>query len=296
MRLKPLGACLMSVLQQTISPDQYEIILVNNSPRTDSEVRQLIQTLPENARINCSIEPKEGLSFARNHGISLSKGEILVFIDDDAVAESSWLEDILKTYREHPDAAIVGGKINLCWENSIPKWLHPELYGYLGELDYGDVIFPIQKSQRLGGGNFSIKKSWLEKCGGFSTRLGRNRKSFLSGEETELFIRVWDYGGQCYYNSEAIVTHPAPLQRMNKNFFRQRVYWGARSDARIDKIHFPEKIINKLLAMLIRLPYHFFFSIWYKLTNRPSLSFLWETFYWNTFGYFVETIHEFANS
>ncbi|RJR07416.1 glycosyltransferase family 2 protein [Candidatus Parcubacteria bacterium] len=287
-RKEPLRACLENILLQSIPPEQYEIIVINNVPEDDVRVRSVIHDLGASEKIRYSFEEEEGLSPARNHGITLAKADILVFIDDDALAEPTWLEELLKTYCEHPDAAVVGGKIRLFWEGDVPGWLHPALYGYLGELDYGEGVFPIQTNQRLGGGNFSIEKSWLEKCGGFSHQLGRNHKSLLSGEETELFIRVWDQGGQCYYNSEAIVMHPAPLHRMNKQFFRQRVYWGARSEARIDRIHFPQQIALKIFSKLIRLPYHLSFSAWYGITNQPAFSFLWETFYLNTLGYIRE--------
>lgn len=283
-----IKSCLLSIEAQTLSSNEFEIIVVNNAPEANSEILSIINKLKNLIPIHYAIEYEEGLSPARNHGITLAKADILVFIDDDALAEPTWLEELLKTYCEHPDAAVVGGKIRLFWEGDVPGWLHPALYGYLGELDYGEGVFPIQTNQRLGGGNFSIKKSWLEKCGGFSHQLGRNHKSLLSGEETELFIRVWDQGGQCYYNSEAIVMHPAPLHRMNKQFFRQRVYWGARSEARIDRIHFLQQIALKIFSKLIRLPYHLFFSAWYGITNQPAFSFLWETFYLNTLGYIRE--------
>lgn len=289
MKTSYLSQCIESVLTQSL-PCEYEVILVNNRINTEEKIDGVVQTLSLRSDIRSSIEPKEGLSYARNHGASIARGEILVFLDDDAIAQPEWLSAILKTYQDYPDAVSVGGKIDLFWESPAPEWLHPALNGYLGELNYGSGIFPIQHNQRLGGGNFSITKSWFEQCGGFSTRLGRDHNSLLSGEETELFIRIWERGGKIYYNSDAAVMHPALRNRMNKDFFRKRVYWGGRSAAITDKIHSPSRVFMNAVPMLVRFPYHLFFSRWYEVTGRHADAFLWETFYRHSLGYLAETL------
>ncbi len=294
MRPTALRDCLSSVLHQTISPSQYEVIVINNAPENDLQVRAVLTEMAGPAAILYAVEEDEGLSPARNRGISIATGQVLVFIDDDAIAPPSWLEELQSTYRTHPDAAVVGGRIRLRWQSKIPAWLHPQLYDYLGQLDYGDGDSPIQRNQRLGGGNFSMKRSWISTCGPFCSRLGRNQVSLLSGEEIELIMRIRAQGGQCYYAAKAVVYHTVATSRLNRTFFKQRAYWGARSEARIDAIHFHRMILRKLLARFVRLPYHFFFSVWYRLTDRQSLACLWETFYWGTLGYSIEVVHAMA--
>lgn len=286
-----LRTCLTSLLNQSLSDILYEIIIINNVPNEDVSVRKVIEDLGLSGKVIYAIEPKEGLSFARNLGLSLAHGNILAFIDDDAVADKYWLEEILGVYKKYPDAVVVGGKIQLFWEGDVPEWLDPELFSYLGELNYGEVTFPIQESQRLGGGNFSILKEWLERCNGFSKRLGRDRKSLLSGEEIELLIRIRTLGGKCYYAPKALVLHPAALYRMNKKFFRHRAFWGARSTARITYLHCSSIArVQMLNGMLLRFPYHFGRSIIFRICKQPALSFLWEIYCWHTVGYLVEVL------
>ena len=289
MRTPYLTQCLQSVLEQT-QPASDEIILVNNRAGTEAECEHILQGIEGAGKIRITVEAEPGLSRARNRGVSMSNGEIVVFIDDDAIAKPGWLAANRKTHQDFPEAVAVGGKIELFWESPAPVWLHPTLNGYLGELDYGSGTFPIDRSRRLGGGNFSIQKSWFEQCGGFSTRLGRDHTSLLSGEEIELFMRVWAQGGKIYYNSDAAVSHPALSVRMNKDFFRQRVYWGGRSAAIADKMHSPSRLFKNALPMLARFPYHLFFSLWYEMTGRRAEAFLWETFYRSSIGYFAETL------
>jgi glycosyltransferase involved in cell wall biosynthesis len=296
LRINLLRKCLESLLSQTISSSAFEIIVINNVVEDEPEIDTVIRQIDTEHRISVATERIEGLSPARNHGIALAKGDILVFIDDDAVANPGWLEEISRVYVDHPESAAVGGKIELFWESARPDWLHPDLHAYLGELDYGNGILQIKKEQRLGGGNFSIRRCWLEKCGGFLMQLGRNRKSLLSGEEVELLLRVQANGGKCYYTSDALVYHPAAASRLTKNYFRWRTYWGARSTARIDKIHAPGEIMKNLTSKLIRIPYHLLHSAWFGCTQRSALSFLWETYVWSTSGYFVEVIQRTKQS
>jgi glycosyltransferase involved in cell wall biosynthesis len=280
--------CVASVMAQSVPADVYEIVIVNNTPETDLEMRGIVSGFGRDKSIIYVVEPESGLSHARNRGISVARGRIFVFIDDDATADTTWLEEIQRTYTEFPSAACVGGRISLVWEGGVPQWLHRDLHGCLGELDYGDGVLPIQRDQRLGGGHFSIQRAWLESCGDFSPRLGRDQKSLLSGEENELLIRVWDQGGECYYNGRSLVLHPAPLHRMKRSFFRQRVYWGGRSIARIERIHAPQSICGSLLGRLTRLPYHWLRSLWFRVTGHQRLAFLWETYCWDTLGYCTE--------
>ena len=76
----------------------------------------------------------------------LAQGDILAFIDDDAIAAPGWLDGLSKVYVDQPEAAAVGGKIDLFWESVEPVWLHPDLHGYLGELDYGDKVMQIRNN------------------------------------------------------------------------------------------------------------------------------------------------------
>jgi GT2 family glycosyltransferase len=289
-RMKALRDCLESLSKQTLARDEFEVIVINNIPESDGLIRPVVESMRADLPIQYAIEARNGLSFSRNLGISMARGDILVFIDDDAVAEPRWLAEILELYETYPQAAAVGGRIDLFWESLCPEWLDRSLFGYLGELDYGDKTLRINPDQRLGGGNFSIKREWLERCGGFSPRLGRNQRSLLSGEEVELLLRVQELGGECYYVPSALVYHPAPISRLNKKFFRQRVYWGARSAVRVDQLHTPAQIQQRLMAGVLRFPYHSLRSVWYSMTGRRASAFLWESYCWSTIGYCQESL------
>lgn len=103
----------------------YEIILVNNncSDQTDTFCRDFIESNPE-IHFKYLIEDNQGLSFARNKGIREAKGDILLFIDDDAYApEKDYLSVIQSFFATHPDVASMGGKIVLLFEAQKSHWM-----------------------------------------------------------------------------------------------------------------------------------------------------------------------------
>jgi GT2 family glycosyltransferase len=285
--------CLNSVIAQNISSKDFEIIVINNAPINDDEIKEIVSSLKTSIKITYALEKQVGLSFARNLGIKVAEGDILVFIDDDAYATPNWLENLQQVYNNYPDAGAVGGRITLFWDSEIPNWLHPNLFGYLGEFNYGEQIIRIEHDQYLAGGNYSVRRKWIEKCGVFCENLGRNQNSLLSGEEVELTVRLQKHGCVCYYSNEALVYHPAPKERINKKFFRERAYWGSRSNVIIDFIHFPKSVFSKLTAKLIRLPYQYLKSIKFFLIGDFSNSFLLYLSYWKTLGYLIGVLNEF---
>ena len=74
---------------------------------------------------------KQGLSGARNTGVKEAAGDVVVFLDDDAWADTEWLEHILAAY-DSPDVAGVGGAIEPIWPDSRPAFPPPEFDWVIG--------------------------------------------------------------------------------------------------------------------------------------------------------------------
>jgi glycosyltransferase involved in cell wall biosynthesis len=118
-RGEKLKNTLVPVCSQTISPNQYEIIVVDDesSDNTKDIVEEVKKEFPEHSIIYKRIK-HGGPSKARNEGIKISKGEILFFTDDDCIVPNNWIETLLGGYRRHPEAVGVGG-----WQIPYPKVL-----------------------------------------------------------------------------------------------------------------------------------------------------------------------------
>jgi len=116
--VKELPACLDSLLQQTIS---LEIIVVENGSK-DSSLELLknhypqITVLPQKKNLGFAGGVNVGINYALRSGC-----EYVALLNNDAVVESNWLKELLKTLKENPEVGIVTSKImdsNKCYLDS----------------------------------------------------------------------------------------------------------------------------------------------------------------------------------
>ncbi|QHI35226.1 hypothetical protein IMCC3317_05720 [Kordia antarctica] len=110
MRPKPLQTLLQSVTEQNLYPD--EILIVDGS--TNDETDQLLQQHSFKNLIYFKVEDSErGLTKQRNFGIRnvAETSEIVCFLDDDTILDKTYFENLIKTYKIHPNALGVGGYI-----------------------------------------------------------------------------------------------------------------------------------------------------------------------------------------
>ena len=197
----------------------WELIVVDNNStdKTMDVVHDFMGSSRSNIR--CVLEKKQGLSHARNRGISEAKGEIIAFTDDDVFVEKYWLANIAEAFRKY-DAACIGGRIFPIWEKPKPKWLTQNLYNYLALLDYGDTPFYLDHSN-IWGANFAIKADMFKKHGIFEVNLGRIPGKLYAGEETNFFAKLLNAGEKLLYYPDSIVHHFIPKNRISKKYLRK---------------------------------------------------------------------------
>jgi len=235
-RASLLPAALKSlVTQDTAFP--FEVIVVDNNS-TDG-TRACIQVLAAQApdRVRYVFERAQGVSAARNAGIAAARGDVVAFIDDDAVAHSGWLAALADAYRTHPDAWCVGGKIVLQFAETLPPWFSRRsqtLTALLSGLDLGDAMVERRYPSEVWGCNFSLRRDVVDRVGPFDTALGHAGSGRIGGEEVDLCWRIQRAGGCVYYCGRAVVNHVVPVARMTKRFFRRNAYGKGRMRRLLD--------------------------------------------------------------
>ena len=105
-RPENLRNLLQSLVQQTLMPDEV-LIVDNNSSKIYEPVFQEFQ---DRLPLKTVIETMPGIPAARNRGIRESCGDILIFTDDDCVADKRWVEEMVKPFYKNPYIGIVGGE------------------------------------------------------------------------------------------------------------------------------------------------------------------------------------------
>ena len=230
-RYDTLGDTLDSLARQDLPPDQYEVLVVDNSTDLDAQARFWRLNRPAaNARV--IIEPTPGLSRARNIGLREAQAPAVAYIDDDALPEPEWLRLLAELFERVPEAGIAGGPVEPIWVYPAerPVWLHRWQEGFLTIIDRGDERRPLQAGEWLAGTNIAYRRAPLLEIGGFSEALGRIGASLLSNEELVVSQALEQRGFATWYEPAARVAHRVHANRVSQAWFRRRVSWQAVSD------------------------------------------------------------------
>ncbi|WP_313811094.1 glycosyltransferase [Glutamicibacter sp.] len=217
-RWKELVSCVRSVQNQSTASDEI-LLVIDHNP----ELLSAAQAEFSGVKVLASTGPK-GLSGARNTGVAVCTGDIIVFLDDDASAESTWLEELLAPYAD-PKVLGVGGAAMPVWESGEPSWW-PAEFGWVIGCSYTGQ--PAQRSEirNLMGCNMSVRREVFDAVGGFNPELGRAATGAAGCEETELCLRARNAfpQGMFIHEPRAVVHHQVPAQRAAFRYFRERCY------------------------------------------------------------------------
>ena len=230
-----LRHALRSLCEQSLPREQYEIIVVDNA--VDSEIEQIVREF-DDGRINLRYlaEQRVGLSLARNTGLMAAVAPYVAYIDDDARAETHWLEALVDAFAQtSPSPAAVGGRVWLDWQGEKPAWVperHLSLYTYV---DHGGGARWLESSEYLVGANLAFEKEALLSVGGFDATLGRQGSVLLSGEESAILAQLRDRERSIYYEPAAFVWHSVDQTRKRPTWLLRRLFWDGASQPLLDR-------------------------------------------------------------
>lgn len=225
-----LGAAIDSLLQQEFS-GEFEVIVVDNA--STDRTREVVEARLPHPRLHYIYEPVTGLSVARNCGANAARSPILAYLDDDAVATPHWLHVLLSAYEHDEKLAVAGGKVTLLWADgtTAPTWLSENLAGNLGAYDLGETLVYIDRPGLTPRGlNYSIRREFLDKIGGFDPNLGRVGKNLLSNEELHMTEMALQTGWHVAYLPDALVAHNVAPERVYRSWFLSRSWWQGISE------------------------------------------------------------------
>lgn len=224
-----LRITLDSISQCTILSNlEWELVLVNNNctDNTDEVVREFTDALP----IVYIHEPRQGLSRARNAGLNVASGSLILFTDDDVKPYKNWLMTYWETYKEKPQGFFFGGPVDCEYESVRPdeellSLAPPSVKG----LDWGTKSRTLSSTESLIAASWACPLKELNTVGGFDIHLGLDPSSgkVRGGEETNLMERLKANGLSPWYIPEAKIVHFVPKDKTTlKHISDREEAWG----------------------------------------------------------------------
>ena len=179
------------------------------------------------------VEPRRGVSVARNTGALLATGDVVAYTDDDAVPDPDWLSRHLGAFRDQAVGATAGRVLELGSTGTPPAGDH--------EGDMGTAAFTIDRSTprwferanfgEIGiGPNMAFRRSLIERGWRFQEPLGVG--SAIPGcEEHRAFSDAIANGYAAVYLPDAVVRHggrlsPQDARRRRRRLLRASVAYG----------------------------------------------------------------------
>jgi glucosyl-dolichyl phosphate glucuronosyltransferase len=250
-----LRLCLMALVPQIekLTSDEVEVIVVQNNctDNTAGLIREYESRYPWFRGVQ---ESRQGLSYARNRGVSESQGRYLCFLDDDGMPNDQYVKNVLEVIRQHtPD--IFGGPIYPYYTSSKPHWFKDEL-----EIRKNAASTGFHDC-RISGGNFIIQSELLKALGMFSSHFGMIGNKVRLGEERAVLEKYREQNPppnrRIFYSLESFIYHHVPTAKMRFGYIIKRGFASGKSAVLVKREHsknFPQQIMRVVREACWELP------------------------------------------
>jgi cellulose synthase/poly-beta-1,6-N-acetylglucosamine synthase-like glycosyltransferase len=212
-----LENCLKSLINQEYDLSDFEIIIMDNESTDSTSViaKKIVNSYKNKVDIKYVKIKHVGLSISRNTGISIALGDIIAFVDADALIEKNWINNILLPFNINPSVSIVAGKVDNLNDNI---WFSRFIYH--AHFSAGIKSRSNSKIGGLTGANMAFRKEVFDITGGFFD-------GFASyGDETSVAIKYLNDKPEAVisFASRAVVFNEHPLNLYD--WLRQRFFQG----------------------------------------------------------------------
>jgi glucosyl-dolichyl phosphate glucuronosyltransferase len=237
-RYGDIKKCIDSLLTIRVQNLSHEIIIIDNGS-TDGTHEYLERITASNEYIYSYYIREPGLHNGRHLGLKKSKGDILIYLDDDVTVTNDWLLAIHESFKD-PNVVLAGGRVRPYFETNPPDWIlamwKKDEMGYrkidsISVLDLGNdhkYISPLL----VFGCNFAIRKKTLLEAGGFHPDGMPSEKIKYRGDgETHVAKYISSKNYLTSYNPNNIVYHSVNKNRMSKHYFVKRAFNQGISDS-----------------------------------------------------------------
>ena len=266
-RCDDLKQAVESALGQQSPP--YELVVaVDNNPDLYEWV---CKKLPDVVAVDH--RGARGAGSTRNSGAKAAYGNILAFLDDDAIARPGWLQSLIAPLAR-PDVVGVGGRAEPVWRGPVPNWLPAEFLWVVGASYLGmpKAAAPIRN---VWSQNMAVRRADFWNVGGFREGFGKVGLESTACDDTDLCIRMSvATGGIWWYEPSALIGHVVPARRGTARFFVQRCYTEGKGKADMAALLGPgERLRDERRHATKTLPRGLRRELWQAVTQQEFSAF-----------------------
>ena len=271
-REKYIGNLLESIAANTLDKSDYEILLVdNNCTDNTSQVCADFAAAHQDINFHYMVESEQGLSAARNKGIREAKGNILVYVDDDALVDEWYLKTFADFFKANHDIEAAGGPIIPLYETQEPEWMTRYTKELLcGYLYFGDQERDFPNGRYPGGGNAAYRAEVFKKIGFFNTALGRKGNNLMGAEEKDIFDKMKSQNMKFRYLPKAILHHIIPQKKLEQDYFDRLTHQIGQSERQRTLDISKSKYIKRLFSELVKWGGTLVLAAYYTICFAPQ--------------------------
>lgn len=229
-RAELLANLLQTLGEQSLAPSEYEVIVVDNNS-TDQTRIVAERFCRRDPNMRYCFEPKQGLSHARNRAWQEACGDYVGYIDDDAKAPQEWLA-VAQEIIQKLAPGMFGGPYYPFYNSPKPHWWKDSYR----EREHAEKARPLTGYyEYLSGGNLFLRRTLLEKMGGFDTNFGMSGHKIATCEERELLLRIREARPNelIYYDPRLYIKHLVEAKKMSFKWLVRHRFASGRSHGRM---------------------------------------------------------------
>jgi GT2 family glycosyltransferase len=223
-RLSQIREAVKSALEQTHKPDVVLVVVDGTAEvgRLIGEGLGLEDVPGTSVRVHC-LGAQQGVSRARNAGVGIIGTDFVALLDDDAVAERTWLAELMAPM-SNPQVLGTSGWSRPIFGGPRPGWLPEEFLWTVG-CSYRGMPLETKRVRNFHGGNALLRASTFSEVGGFDPAAGYSGRWAGGSEEADFCLRAAARsGGWFMATPRAVMNHHVPASRLQWRYFLRRCY------------------------------------------------------------------------
>lgn len=258
---------------KTLNTDQlnWELIVIDNAVKdqTKTLVESYISALP----VTYLTESTPGKNNALNKALPHANGELLVFTDDDILADPEWLQELWGGIKRHPNYDMFGGSIQPHYPD-YPVDPRINLKHHFISSAYVVTDQSLQEVEiragKIWGPNMAIRRKIIDAGFSFNPNIGPNGQDYVMGSETEFLLRAAKAGYKSLFLPKAIVKHQIRENQLSLEWLAGRAFRHGKGSAAVSEQEHYKTLFGAPRFLYKKLLMHRLLMISARLKNEYS--------------------------